>query len=61
MVDWEPVAVAEHSNRDTAGHYKSLTDITKTPIFNEDIDYKNHVRVCKRGIRLLILIDFLGI
>lgn len=55
-IDWEPVAVTEHTNRDTAGHYKSLTDVTKTPIINEDIDYKNHVGI-KDEMRLLIFVD----
>lgn len=52
--------MTEYHDRDAAGHYKSLTDVTKTPIFNEDIDYNNHVCI-EEQIRLLMFINCLGI
>ncbi|CAF1192207.1 unnamed protein product [Rotaria sordida] len=41
-IDWKSVAVTEYRNVHEIGHYKSLTDITKTVIVNDDIDYINH-------------------
>jgi hypothetical protein len=43
-MDWQTVAVHENKNTSEIGHYKSLTDVSKTPIVVEDIDYTNHVR-----------------
>ncbi|CAF1001658.1 unnamed protein product [Adineta steineri] len=40
--DWESVAVAEYRNTNDTGHYKSLTDVAKTPVLSEDIDYNNN-------------------
>jgi hypothetical protein len=42
-MDWQSVAVHEYKNTSEIGHYKSLTDVSKTPIIVEDIDYNNHV------------------
>ncbi|CAF2643856.1 unnamed protein product [Rotaria sp. Silwood2] len=41
-IEWESVAVTEYRNANDIGHYKSLTDITKTVILSDDIDYTNH-------------------
>ncbi|CAF4300977.1 unnamed protein product, partial [Adineta steineri] len=41
--DWESVAVAEYRNTNDTGHYKSLTDVAKTPVLSEDIDYNDNV------------------
>lgn len=37
-------AIHEYKNTSEIGHYKSLTDVSKTPNIVEDIDYNNHVR-----------------
>ncbi len=42
-ITWESVAVTDYKNISDTGHYRSLTDVTKTPTFSEDIDYNNHV------------------
>ena len=42
-MDWQSVSVREYKNATEIGHYKSLTDVSKTPIIVEDIDYLNHV------------------
>jgi hypothetical protein len=42
-MDWQSVAIREYKNTSEIGHYKSLTDVSKTPIVVEDIDYLNHV------------------
>ncbi|UJR33248.1 hypothetical protein I4U23_020703 [Adineta vaga] len=41
-LDWKSVAVHEYKNIAEIGQYKSLTDVSKTPIVAEDIDYTNH-------------------
>ncbi|CAF0730666.1 unnamed protein product [Adineta ricciae] len=41
-MDWQSVSVREYKNTTEIGHYKSLTDVSKTPIVVEDIDYLNH-------------------
>ncbi|CAF4534486.1 unnamed protein product [Rotaria socialis] len=41
-VEWEAVAVTEHKSGHDSGQYKSLTDVTKSVILSDDIDYNNH-------------------
>ncbi|CAF3393927.1 unnamed protein product [Rotaria socialis] len=41
-VEWEAVAVTEHKTGHDSGQYKSLTDVTKSVILSDDIDYNNH-------------------
>jgi hypothetical protein len=43
--DWGSVAITEYRSSNDTAQYKSLTDVTKAPIFSEDIDYNNHVCV----------------
>jgi hypothetical protein len=43
IIDWESVAVTEYRSTNDIEHYRSLTDVAKTPIFSGDIDYNNHV------------------
>jgi hypothetical protein len=53
-MDWQSVAVREYNSTSEIGHYKSLTDVSKTPIVVEDIDYLNHVCLCISLISLKI-------
>jgi hypothetical protein len=45
------MAVTEYRNANDIGQYKSLTDVTKTVVIAEDIDYHVHVRTT--DLRLL--------
>jgi hypothetical protein len=37
------LAIHDYNNISPIGHYKSLTDISKTPMIVEDFDYHHHV------------------
>ncbi|CAF1411060.1 unnamed protein product [Rotaria magnacalcarata] len=55
-VEWEAVAVTEHKTGHDSGQYKSLTDVTKSVILSDDIDYNNHKFKDQHEIELLAFI-----
>jgi hypothetical protein len=57
-MDWQSVAIHEYKNTSEIGQYKSLTDVSKTPIIVEDIDYNNHVCQKISNTNEKIFIDF---